>query len=64
SKAKDANATKHADDFSEQEPADWARYTLGDRIGEPMRSRVQQMCRIVEIKSGDFRKNFRSASFG
>ncbi len=62
-KAKDPNATKHADDFSEQEPADWAKYTLGDRIGEPMRSRLHQMCRIVEMKGDDYRKKFRRASF-
>ena len=38
--------------------------TLGDRIGEPMRSRLHEMCRIVQLESeNDFRKTFRSASF-
>jgi DNA replication protein DnaC len=39
--------------------------TLGDRIGERMRSRLHEMCRIVHLESeNDFRKKFRSASFG
>ena len=63
-KAKDPNATKHADDFSEQAPADWEKYTLGDRIGEPMRSRLHEMCRVVKMDGPDFRKKFKSASFG
>ena len=29
--------------------------TLGDRIGERMRSRLQEMCRVVEMKGDDFR---------
>jgi DNA replication protein DnaC len=38
--------------------------TLGDRIGEPMRSRLYEMCRIVELKGKiDYRQKFRSASF-
>jgi DNA replication protein DnaC len=38
--------------------------TLGDRIGERMRSRLHEMCRIVELKGeNDFRQKFRSASF-
>lgn len=37
--------------------------TLGDRIGEPMRSRLHEMCRIVELGGNtDFRKGYRSAS--
>jgi DNA replication protein DnaC len=36
--------------------------TLGDRIGEPMRSRLFEMCRIVELKGDDFRQGARSAS--
>jgi len=39
--------------------------TLGDRIGERMRSRLHEMCRIVRLDGeNDFRKTFRSASFG
>ncbi len=38
--------------------------TLGDRIGERMRSRLHEMCRIVKMEGDDFRVKFRSASFG
>ena len=38
--------------------------TLGDRIGERMRSRLQEMCRIVKMNGPDFRQKFKSASFG
>jgi DNA replication protein DnaC len=38
--------------------------TLGDRIGERMRSRLHEMCRIVRMDGADFRQRFRSASFG
>jgi DNA replication protein DnaC len=51
-------------------PSDFARAqraaraeTLGDRIGERMRSRLHEMCRIVIMEGGDFRQTFRSASF-
>lgn len=37
--------------------------TLGDRIGERMRSRLHEMCRIVKVEGEDFRQKFRSASF-
>jgi DNA replication protein DnaC len=37
--------------------------TLGDRIGERMRSRLHEMCRIVKLEGEDFRQKFRSASF-
>jgi DNA replication protein DnaC len=36
--------------------------TLGDRIGERMRSRLHEMCRIVRMEGADFRQ-LRSASF-
>ena len=39
------------------------RETLGDRIGERMRSRLHEMCRIVRMEGPDFRQKFRSASF-
>lgn len=38
--------------------------TLGDRIGERMRSRLHEMCRIVKMNGPDFRQKFKSASFG
>jgi DNA replication protein DnaC len=37
--------------------------TLGDRIGERMRSRLSEMCRIVNLAAPDYRQKFRSASF-
>jgi DNA replication protein DnaC len=37
--------------------------TLGDRIGERMRSRLHEMCRVVHLNGEDFRQKFRSASF-
>ena len=37
--------------------------TLGDRIGERMRSRLYEMCRIIEMEGEDFRQTHRSASF-
>jgi DNA replication protein DnaC len=36
--------------------------TLGDRIGERMRSRLQEMCRKIEMTGKDFRR-IKSASF-
>jgi DNA replication protein DnaC len=38
--------------------------TLGDRIGERMRSRLHEMCRVVKMEGPDFRQKFKSASFG
>jgi DNA replication protein DnaC len=37
--------------------------TLGDRIGERMRSRLHEMCRKVEMQGSDFRQRVRSTSF-
>jgi DNA replication protein DnaC len=36
--------------------------TLGDRIGERMRSRLHEMCRKVTLEGEDFRQKVRSAS--
>src|SRR6478752_401161 len=33
--------------------------TLGDRIGERMRSRLHEMCRIVKMEGADFRQTLR-----
>ena len=35
--------------------------TLGDRIGERMRSRLHEMCRKVEMEGSDFRQSIRRA---
>ncbi len=37
--------------------------TLGDRIGERMRSRLMEMCRPVEMTGADFRQRVQNASF-
>jgi DNA replication protein DnaC len=37
--------------------------TLGDRIGERMRSRLHEMCRVVKVNGDDFRMKYKSASF-
>jgi DNA replication protein DnaC len=37
--------------------------TLGDRIGDRMRSRLHEMCRIITLQGSDFRLNVKSASF-
>jgi DNA replication protein DnaC len=37
--------------------------TLGDRVGERMRSRLHEMCKVVKMDGEDFRSKFRSASF-
>jgi DNA replication protein DnaC len=39
------------------------RETLGDRIGERMRSRLHEMCRIIRMDGEDFRQKIKSASF-
>src|SRR5438445_1384045 len=48
-----------------REAADYATAaeTLGQRIGDRMRSRLQEMCRIIEMDGEDFRQKYRSASF-
>jgi len=38
--------------------------TLGDRIGERMRSRLFEMCRLVQVQGKDYRPKFRNADFG
>jgi DNA replication protein DnaC len=37
--------------------------TLGDRIGERMRSRLQEMCVVVEMTGEDFRQKVKRATF-
>jgi hypothetical protein len=39
------------------------RETLGDRIGERMRSRLHEMCKKVEIAGLDFREHSKQAQF-
>jgi DNA replication protein DnaC len=40
-----------------------SRETLGDRIGDRMRSRLHEMCRIIQMDGEDFRQTVKSASF-
>lgn len=54
-------ATSGADFARAQRAA--RRETLGDRIGERMRSRLTEMCRIVKMEGEDFRQKFKSANF-
>jgi DNA replication protein DnaC len=37
--------------------------TLGDRIGERMRSRLFEMCRLLLVNGKDYRQTFRSTNF-
>jgi DNA replication protein DnaC len=39
------------------------RETLGDRIGERMRSRLHEMCKKVEIEGADYRQQSKRAQF-
>jgi len=62
-KMSDPDAPKRSESFATARAA--ARdETLGDRIGERMRSRLHEMCRIVKMEGPDFRQRFRRASFG
>ena len=38
--------------------------TLGDRIGDRMRSRLAEMCVTVEMRGEDFRQSVKRARFG
>ena len=38
--------------------------TLGDRIGERMRSRLQEMCYVIEMTGVDYRQTINRARFG
>jgi len=65
--------TTNFPNLEELPKADWAKLsetqqavrveTLGDRIGERMRSRLQEMCVTVEMYGKDFRKNVKPAHF-
>jgi DNA replication protein DnaC len=61
-KMSDEPDEKHSEEFGTGKAAA-RKDTLGDRIGERMRSRLHEMCRVVEMKGSDFRKKIRSASF-
>jgi DNA replication protein DnaC len=54
--ADNADAIEHTDGPPERDQPDSKKYTLGDRIGEPMRSRLHEMCRIINMIGPDHRK--------
>ena len=37
--------------------------TLVDRIGVRLRSRIYEMCKVVEIQAKDYRQTFKQASY-
>ena len=53
------------DNLSSRSAAERAarRETLGDRIGERMRSRLHEMCKKVEIEGPDYRQHSKQAHF-
>ena len=53
------------DNLGSRSAADRAarRETLGDRIGERMRSRLHEMCKKVEIEGPDYREHSKQAHF-
>ena len=60
--------TNYADEAEAPEGMDANRraarpLTLGDRIGERMRSRLHEMCKKVEMSGSDFRQRVQSANF-
>ena len=61
-KKTDSNAHNYTELNSEPDQPEWSKYTLGDRITETMRSRLHEMCRIVEMYGPDLRE-FKGASF-
>jgi len=62
---KPEQAAVHDDNPRSYSAADRAarRETLGDRIGERMRSRLHEMCKRVEIEGDDFREHSKQAKF-
>lgn len=58
---------EQVDRFSEQSKEAkraMTRRTLGDRIGDRIWSRLQEMCVVVEMQGEDFRQKVKRASFG
>jgi len=51
------------DEKREQAEAAMREDTLGDRITERMRSRLLEMCRVVQLDGSDFRQRVQSANF-
>jgi DNA replication protein DnaC len=62
-KASGNTTMKSSEDFSSPEPVE-RKLKLGDRIGDKMRSRLHEMCRVVRMEGEDYRKSLRKASLG
>ncbi len=46
---------RYSEDFGTPEPTE-RKLKLGDRIGDKMRSRLHEMCRVVKMEGPDYRK--------
>lgn len=57
----DPDAPRKSESF-EMARAAARKETLGDRIGEPMRSRLHEMCQIVKMEGSDYRQGAKSAA--
>jgi len=56
--------TTEREDASDRQQGRYARdESLTDRIGARLRSRLYEMCKVVEIRGRDFRKEIRQASY-
>jgi DNA replication protein DnaC len=63
-KAAGAPVVTEASTDAERARAAVYKETLGDRIGDRMRSRLQEMCVCVEMAGKDFREDVKKARFG
>jgi len=49
--------------FPSGQPTPRTEDSLADRIGERVRSRLYEMCRVVEITAPDYRQRVRQAQY-
>ena len=59
--ASDPDAPRKSESFEKAQAA-VRKETLGDRIGEPMRSRLHEMCQIVKMEGSDYRQGVKKAT--
>lgn len=59
----DTQLDKFADDPGKEAKRAMMKRTLGDRIGDRIWSRLQEMCVVVEMQGEDFRQKVKRASF-
>ncbi len=55
---------RYADEPTKEAKRAMTKMTLGDRIGDRIWSRLQEMCVVVEMQGEDFRQKVKRASFG